>query len=218
MIVRAEAEFFADDVEAISLSVCKAIRIVLENRRRVHHGLVEPKTKEFITKVVVCGYVTARSIARVAIEPMEKILQRSGQARGSLVHVFHDAAILEQHANEVDEIIGSPGSAHIGLAGADRAAERHVAVEGWVEYVDRRLNRCRRILAVARDLTVLADGDSADLEAPHLLEHEVSCELIEDRRFGRAGEMARVGQANCFHSFFRGSSWPCPDGHIQERA
>ena len=81
VVRRAELELATDEVELGARSVGEGHVRALEQRARVHHGLVEHQPEEIVAEIVVRGDVAPAAGPGVAVQPVRGQAQRRGELR-----------------------------------------------------------------------------------------------------------------------------------------
>ena len=117
VVVRAELESLAHPAQLAPLSVRERLVVVLEDRARVGHGLVQEEREEVVAEVVVGLDVPARrEQSRAAVEPRPRLREATppGMALGAR------AGVAQEQLEQRHEIVRVP------LARLERLAEREL--------------------------------------------------------------------------------------------
>ena len=80
------------------------------------------------------GNIAPGSLAGIAIEPVQRLLQGAGKARKTALHAIKHTAIANQNPHQRRQVIHRPPTLHVGFARADRAAECHVRIKARIVY------------------------------------------------------------------------------------
>src|SRR3954468_6220487 len=119
MILRAELERPADELEAVLLGLGEARLRVREDRGRVHHRFVEIEREEVVAEVVVRRDVPARGALAVTWHSPERPLERGQQRVEPLPPSVERPQVPAGDPNQRDQVLAIPETVAIRLTEAD---------------------------------------------------------------------------------------------------
>ena len=138
--------------------------------------------------------------ARVAVEAVEHLLQRSCQPGRAGIHVQQHVPVFHKYPNKGGQFIARPVAVDIRLPGPDRTAERNVVVKPGI--VDRQLHRERQIVGHrTEDLVaaVFADDDLPVAQGLQPCTHDTPRKGLQARRFSSGLQEFRGIDGNRLH-------------------
>ena len=218
VVLRAEAELAADAVELARRRSFEGFVFGLEQRRGVHHVLVEEQPEQLIAEIVVRGDVAATATSRVAHQGAPAAHGPAAEAGESGFHGVEVVAIAHEDAGQGDQIVAVPEAIHVGLAGADAAIQSELPIERGIMHADMRVQGVFRGIGRRPErgfLSGLVDRDAAVTQALQRIEKASAqdpvlpgrCLRVErcaiDGRFGSGDFRVAHGRA----AFLSGWSW-----------
>ena len=139
-LARLQLQAPADAVELGELRLVQRGAGALEDRRRVHHRLVEEAREERVAEVVVRGDPLARAGAGVRPQPPRRLLPWCRQRQQPLAPAVERGHRARGDPHERDEVVAVPQAVHVGAAGAGAAGQQG-RVEGGVVDLDASVER-----------------------------------------------------------------------------
>ena len=150
----------------------------------IHHARVEPEAVEIVAEIVVRGDIPAASLAGIAIQPVQRFARGFREVRETALHLTEEIPVPQHDADQRRQVVAAPVILDERFAGADRAAERHFAVELRAQH--RYLRGKLRVIAGLAECEVipsLDDDDLSFLEAFEAGEYDPAREPIDEARF-----------------------------------
>ncbi|MNM74089.1 hypothetical protein D3C81_858390 [compost metagenome] len=136
MVAGLQRELLTDPLQFVQLCLFEAVFRGQELRRRIHHGRVEKLLEQIVAKVVVRGDVLLRTLARVAVEPVQTLHQRPAETGQTALHGIEHVEVADEHADHGRQIRRTPVAVDKGLAGANRTVPGNHAPDGRIEHMD----------------------------------------------------------------------------------
>ena len=115
-----------------------------ELRRRIHHGRVEKLFEQFVAQVVVGSNVFLRTLARVAIEPVQGANQRPTESRQPTLQCVEHLKVTDEDAHHGGQVRGAPVAMDKRFARTNRTIAGHQAPGCRIKDVDLSQQRAAR--------------------------------------------------------------------------
>ncbi len=195
MIGGFQGEFLTDALELVQLRLLQRVVFAEELRGRIHHCRVEKLLEQRVAQVVVGRDVFLRAFARVAVEPVQRMNQRAGQARHSALHRIQYIQIADKHPDHRRQVWSRPVAMNEGLARTDGTVAGDHAPGCRVQNMDFSLNQ-RAVLAEHMALTPFDNHQLAVAQSCELPQH-TSAQEVGSQTIG--AQIGRKTTATAFH-------------------
>ena len=141
--------------------------------------------------------VLARTLARIAVEPVQGLHQGAAKASQATFHGIQHFQIADEYTDHRGQVRGAPVAVDIGLAGTDRTVAGHQPPDRRVEHLD--LGAEAGMGVAERQAFITFDNHQlAMTQLFKLTQHRATQQAGTDAAAGAHGVFGR-SQARAFH-------------------